>query len=101
MDGDNWRARQRESQLDGKLKTVLQMFGIAFMVYQNDFMGIDIYGSALSCWCCGVMTIWSMMIYLRAAWPFIIEIGTARRLEQSGICLDRAAKRLKSRPSRE
>ena len=27
----------------GKVKTTLQMFGIAFMVYQNDILGIPIY----------------------------------------------------------
>jgi CDP-diacylglycerol--glycerol-3-phosphate 3-phosphatidyltransferase len=57
----------------GKVKTVLQMFGIAFMVYQNELLGIDIYalGFVLLVGAAG-MTIWSMMIYLRAAWPFIM-----------------------------
>lgn len=56
----------------GKVKTVLQMFGIGFMVYQQPFMGFDIYriGFALLV-VAAVMTIWSMIIYLRAAWPFI------------------------------
>ncbi len=56
----------------GKVKTVLQMFGIAFMVYQEPFLGIDIYalGFVLLMLAAG-MTIWSMMIYLRAAWPSI------------------------------
>ena len=57
----------------GKVKTVLQMFGIAFMVYRNEFFGIDIYavGFVLLVAAAG-MTIWSMLIYLRAAWPFIM-----------------------------
>jgi len=57
----------------GKVKTTLQMFGIAFMVYQNDFMGIPVYtmGFVLLV-LAAVMTIWSMIIYLRAAWPFIL-----------------------------
>jgi CDP-diacylglycerol--glycerol-3-phosphate 3-phosphatidyltransferase/cardiolipin synthase len=57
----------------GKVKTALQMFGIAFMVYQNDMFGIPIYtlGFALLV-LAAVMTIWSMLIYLRAAWPFIM-----------------------------
>ena len=56
----------------GKLKTVLQMFGIGFMVFEERFMGLDIYeiGFALLV-IAAVMTIWSMIIYLRAAWPFI------------------------------
>lgn len=58
---------------EGKVKTVLQMFGIAFMVYQNTFMGIDIYGIGFILLIVAAgMTVWSMMTYLLAAWPFII-----------------------------
>jgi CDP-diacylglycerol--glycerol-3-phosphate 3-phosphatidyltransferase len=58
----------------GKLKTTLQMFGIAFMVYRNDLFGIPIYtiGFVLLV-LAAVMTIWSMIVYLRAAWPFIMS----------------------------
>jgi len=58
----------------GKVKTTLQMFGIAFMVYHNDIFGIPIYtvGFVLLVMA-AVMTIWSMLIYLRAAWPFIVS----------------------------
>jgi CDP-diacylglycerol--glycerol-3-phosphate 3-phosphatidyltransferase/cardiolipin synthase len=61
----------------GKVKTALQMFGIAFMVYQNDMFGIPIYtlGFALLV-LAAVMTIWSMIIYLRAAWPYIMADET-------------------------
>ncbi|MCH7823136.1 MAG: CDP-diacylglycerol--glycerol-3-phosphate 3-phosphatidyltransferase [Proteobacteria bacterium] len=61
----------------GKLKTVLQMFGIAFMVFQNDFLGLDIYyiGFVLLVAAAG-MTIWSMMVYLLAAWPHIRSRGS-------------------------
>ena len=56
----------------GKVKTVLQMFGIGFMVYQNEFLGIDIYGTGFVLLVIAAgMTIWSMFVYLRAAWPFI------------------------------
>ena len=56
----------------GKIKTVLQMFGIGFMVYQNEFLGFDIYGIGFVLLVAAAgMTIWSMMVYLRAAWPFI------------------------------
>ena len=57
----------------GKVKTTLQMFGIAFMVYQNDLLGIPIYtvGFVLLL-AAAVMTIWSMFFYLKAAWPFIM-----------------------------
>ena len=57
----------------GKVKTTLQMFGIAFMVYHNDLFGIPIYtvGFVLLV-AAAVMTIWSMFFYLKAAWPFIM-----------------------------
>jgi CDP-diacylglycerol--glycerol-3-phosphate 3-phosphatidyltransferase/cardiolipin synthase len=58
----------------GKVKTTLQMFGIAFMVWKVPIYGIPIYtiGFILLV-LAAVMTIWSMIIYLRAAWPFIME----------------------------
>ncbi|HZW58811.1 MAG TPA: CDP-diacylglycerol--glycerol-3-phosphate 3-phosphatidyltransferase [Woeseiaceae bacterium] len=54
----------------GKVKTVLQMFGIAFMLYQKPVLGIEIYnlGFVLLLLAAG-MTLWSMFAYLRAAWP--------------------------------
>ena len=57
----------------GKIKTTLQMFGIAFMVYQHDLFGIPIYtvGFVLLL-AAAVMTIWSMFFYLKAAWPYIM-----------------------------
>ena len=58
----------------GKIKTMLQMFGIAFMVYQEPLFGIPVYtvGFVLLV-LAAIMTIWSMVIYLKAAWPSIIE----------------------------
>jgi CDP-diacylglycerol--glycerol-3-phosphate 3-phosphatidyltransferase/cardiolipin synthase len=57
----------------GKIKTVFQMFGIGFMVFKNEFLGLDIYliGFVLLM-IAAAMTIWSMFVYLRAAWPFIV-----------------------------
>ncbi|MEO1244326.1 MAG: CDP-diacylglycerol--glycerol-3-phosphate 3-phosphatidyltransferase [Pseudomonadota bacterium] len=57
-------------QFSGKLKTTLQMFGIAFMVWQETLFGIDIYrvGYYLLI-AAAVLTIYSMYAYLKAAWP--------------------------------
>jgi len=54
----------------GKVKTTLQMFGIAFMVYEHPLFGVNVYdlGFFLLIGAAG-MTLWSMFIYLRAAWP--------------------------------
>lgn len=54
----------------GKLKTVFQMVGISFMVYKEPLFGIPIYDAGY--WLVVVaagMTLWSMFLYLRAAWP--------------------------------
>jgi CDP-diacylglycerol--glycerol-3-phosphate 3-phosphatidyltransferase len=59
--------------ITGKIKTTLQMFGIAFMVWKVPLFGIPVYtiGFVLLV-LAAVMTIWSMIVYLRAAWPFIL-----------------------------
>lgn len=58
----------------GKVKTTLQMFGIAFMVYRDHLFGLDLYsiGFVLLLGAVG-MTLWSMFLYLRAAWPSMKE----------------------------
>jgi CDP-diacylglycerol--glycerol-3-phosphate 3-phosphatidyltransferase len=54
----------------GKIKTTFQMFGIAFMVYEHPLFGLDVYviGYYLVL-IAAAMTLWSMIVYLRAAWP--------------------------------
>lgn len=64
-------ARDRvKVSVSGKVKTTLQMFGIAFMVYEKNLFGIELYdvGFILLLAAAG-MTMWSMVVYLRAAWP--------------------------------
>ena len=57
----------------GKIKTTMQMFGIAFMVYEEHLFGLDLYniGFVLLLGAVG-MTLWSMFVYLRAAWPTMV-----------------------------
>ena len=54
----------------GKFKTAAQMMSIALLIYRDDFAGIPVYliGSVLL-YVAVVLTLWSMFIYLRAAWP--------------------------------
>ncbi len=60
----------------GKVKTALQMFGIAFMVYQRDLFGLEIYEVGyILLLAAAAMTLWSMIIYLRAAWPAMQQNG--------------------------
>lgn len=60
----------------GKVKTTLQMVGIGLMVYQQPTFGMDVYeiGFLLLLIAAG-MTLWSMIVYLRAAWPSMTSSG--------------------------
>ncbi len=54
----------------GKLKTILQMVGLSLMLYRHDLLGLPTY--ELGLWLSVVaaaLTLLSMIIYLRAAWP--------------------------------
>jgi CDP-diacylglycerol--glycerol-3-phosphate 3-phosphatidyltransferase len=56
----------------GKIKTVVQMFAISFLLWREPILGIDIYmvGQGLL-FAAAFLTIWSAAIYMRAAWPVI------------------------------
>jgi len=56
----------------GKIKTVMQMIAIGMMLFKKDFYGIPIYdiGHGLLL-IAALLTIWSMFVYLRSAWPSI------------------------------
>ena len=63
------RAKVAVSSL-GKWKTILQMVGLSFMVYRNDLLGLPIYSMGVALLVlAAVLTLWSMVSYLRAAWP--------------------------------
>jgi phosphatidylglycerophosphate synthase len=56
--------------MTGKVKTMLQMFGIGFMVYQEEVFGVNLYLIGFTFLIlAAVMTLWSMMMYLHLAWP--------------------------------
>ena len=56
----------------GKIKTIAQMTAIAFLLYFDPVLGIDIalIGTVLIYIACA-LTLYSMMVYLTAAWPHI------------------------------
>lgn len=56
----------------GKWKTTMQIIGISMMLYEHRIFGLNIYmtGMFLLLVAAG-LTIWSMIDYLRAAWPII------------------------------
>lgn len=54
----------------GKLKTIMQMVGLGAMLWTYPFLGVPVYqiGFVLLLIAAG-LTLWSMFLYLRAAWP--------------------------------
>ncbi|MFA7496863.1 MAG: CDP-diacylglycerol--glycerol-3-phosphate 3-phosphatidyltransferase [Acidithiobacillus sp.] len=60
----------------GKAKATTQMIAILFLVYQNALLGVSarIVGVGLLI-IAAAMTLWSMVGYLRAAWPSLMASG--------------------------
>jgi len=54
----------------GKWKTLIQMVAIGFLLYGQPWMGMNLVliGEILL-YIAGVLTLWSMIVYLLAAWP--------------------------------
>lgn len=58
----------------GKWKTGFQMTAIGMMLWSSPVFGLPIYDLGLSLlWVAAALTIWSMLVYLRAAWPMMKE----------------------------
>ncbi|MGD0492252.1 MAG: CDP-diacylglycerol--glycerol-3-phosphate 3-phosphatidyltransferase [Steroidobacteraceae bacterium] len=54
----------------GKVKTIMQIVGLSFLLYRRDLFGIPIYQLGLVLTgIATVLTLWSMFLYLRLAWP--------------------------------
>jgi CDP-diacylglycerol--glycerol-3-phosphate 3-phosphatidyltransferase len=71
------RGRIKVSNL-GKYKTIMQIFGLSMMLFHHALFGIAIYklGVVLTA-IAAVLTLWSMILYLRLAWP---ELRDSSRL---------------------
>ncbi len=72
------RARVAVSPL-GKVKTIVQMTGIPMMLWRDDLFGLPVYqiGLWLTTAAAG-LTLWSMISYLRAAWPVLTAPDESR-----------------------
>ena len=56
----------------GKIKTVAQMLAIVLLLYRDPVLGVEIYQIGfVMLYVAAVLTLWSMIVYLRAAWPDI------------------------------
>lgn len=54
----------------GKSKTIMQIVGLSFLLFRRDLFGLPIYKLGLVLTgIAAVLTLWSMFLYLRAAWP--------------------------------
>ena len=75
-----WMAEIGESaqvavSIIGKIKTLVQMFAIPFLIYEYDIWLFPIaeMGFVLI-WLAAILTIWSMVIYLKGAWPILKNV---------------------------
>ena len=56
----------------GKVKTTAQMLALLLLLYRDDFRGVSIY--EIGFWLlylAAALTLWSMFVYMRAAWPIM------------------------------
>ena len=63
------RGRIKVSAL-GKYKTIMQIVGLSLLLFRQNLFGIPVYtlGLVLTA-VAAVLTLWSMVLYLRLAWP--------------------------------
>ena len=57
----------------GKIKTAVQMIAILLLIYEAPIVGIPVFtiGFVLL-YVAAILTLWSMILYLRAAWPSLL-----------------------------
>ncbi|MDP9082488.1 MAG: CDP-diacylglycerol--glycerol-3-phosphate 3-phosphatidyltransferase [Pseudomonadota bacterium] len=54
----------------GKYKTIMQIVGLSFLLFRETVFGIPVYNIGLLLTAvAAVLTLWSMILYLRLAWP--------------------------------
>lgn len=67
--------------MTGKIKTTAQMISIVLLILHDTIFGPWVYGLGLVLlYVAAILTLWSMMLYLRAAWPSLSgQVETAGR----------------------
>lgn len=54
----------------GKIKTIAQMAALIMLLLAEPVLGLPVFQMGhISLWIAAVLTLWSMIVYLRAAWP--------------------------------
>lgn len=58
--------------LVGKVKTTFQMIALILLLFRESLFGLPIFLLGhIALWISAILTMWSMVLYLRAAWPMI------------------------------
>ncbi|HVF17858.1 MAG TPA: CDP-diacylglycerol--glycerol-3-phosphate 3-phosphatidyltransferase [Steroidobacteraceae bacterium] len=61
----------------GKLKTIFQMTGLSMMLFRSDVWFLPAFEIGVYCLvAAAALTLWSMIVYLKAAWPDLMRSGT-------------------------
>jgi CDP-diacylglycerol--glycerol-3-phosphate 3-phosphatidyltransferase len=61
----------------GKLKTIFQMTGLSLMLFRSDVWFLPAFELGVYCLvAAAALTLWSMVVYLRAAWPDLMNSGS-------------------------
>jgi CDP-diacylglycerol--glycerol-3-phosphate 3-phosphatidyltransferase/cardiolipin synthase len=69
------RSRVAVSML-GKFKTTAQMVAILLLIVDDRLWGLPLYDLGLVLlYIAALLTLWSMLLYLRAAWPSLVQTG--------------------------
>ncbi len=81
---------QVKVSMAGKVKTALQMISIVLLILGSAFLGTPLYWAAVSLlYIAALLTLWSMILYLRAAWPSLTKTAsTAAKTVQTRIDQD-------------
>lgn len=70
----------------GKMKTAVQMSAIGFLIYQHDLWSIPVATTGyVLLYVAAVLTLWSMVVYLRAAWPILSGQTTNNKKQNEDI----------------
>jgi CDP-diacylglycerol--glycerol-3-phosphate 3-phosphatidyltransferase len=60
----------------GKLKTIFQMTGLSMMLFRSDVWFLPAFEIGVYCLvAAAALTLWSMIVYLKAAWPDLMRSG--------------------------
>ena len=69
------RTRVTVNQM-GKVKTTVQMIAITLLLYQHDLWIVPVFRvGEILLYTAAMLTLWSMISYLRAAWPALNGFG--------------------------